>query len=48
MARKQTAITYNPKTKVKRRGKAHPFNHTKNLSKRSPFFGQLKRKRGQG
>jgi len=35
-------------TKAKRRRKPRPFNHTKNLSKRSPFFGMKKKKRGQG
>lgn len=36
------------RTKAKRRRKPRPFNHTKNLSKRSPFFGMRKKKRGQG
>ncbi len=39
---------YEPRTKAKRRRKPRPFNHAKSVSKRSPFFGMKKKKRGQG
>jgi hypothetical protein len=46
MAKKEAG--YVTPTKVRRRRKPRPFNHVKSLSKRSPFFNQKKKKRGQG
>jgi hypothetical protein len=45
---KRATFKYSPRTKVRRRRKPRPFNHSKRISKRSPFYGQKKRKRGQG
>ena len=47
MAKPKTLI-YTPRTKVRRRRKLRPFNHSKKVSKRSGFEGMNKRMRGQG
>jgi hypothetical protein len=45
---KPNTLTYTPRTKVRRRNKLRPFNHSKKVSKRSGFKGMRKRMRGQG
>ena len=45
---KRAESKYTPRTKAQRRRKPRPFNHTKKLGKRSPFFNMKKKKRGQG
>lgn len=41
-------FTYKPRTKERRRRRCPPFNHVKNIGKRSCHKGQKKKNRGQG
>lgn len=45
---KRTVFNHLVNTKVRRRNSPRPFNHVKSLNKRSPYFKQNKKKRGQG
>jgi hypothetical protein len=45
---KANVLTYSPRTKVRRRNKLRPFNHSKKVSSKSGFTNMRKRKRGQG
>ena len=40
--------TFTPGPRNKRRGKPRPYNHSKRLSKSSPFSRMRKKNRGQG